>query len=69
MMEQENDSQLFPEEFARFSPGTKMLVTEYLNGLNDKERKAYIIAKKHLGTSFNIVKSNGYINFCKSKNR
>ena len=42
-------------------------VFQYINQLNDKEYTAYIIAKEHLGTSFNIVKSNGYINWKSSQ--
>lgn len=37
---------------------TEML--DYLSQLNENARKAYIIAFTHLGTSFNIYKSNGY---------
>ena len=35
-------------------------VRKYLQQLNDKEKKAYKIAKDHLGTSFHIVRSVGY---------
>jgi hypothetical protein len=34
---------------------------EYLRQLNTIEKKAYIIGKEHLGSSFNVIKSNGYI--------
>ena len=33
---------------------------EYLETLTARERKAYEIAKSHLGMSFNLKKSNGY---------
>jgi hypothetical protein len=33
---------------------------EYLKILNDKEKKAYEIAKGHLETSFSLEKSIGY---------
>ena len=36
-------------------------IQEYLNSLNEQERKTLEIAKDHLGTSFNIRKSIGYI--------
>jgi len=39
---------------------------KYIKTLNDKERKAYEIAKSHLKSSFNIKKSIGYINYDKS---
>jgi len=32
----------------------------YIAQLDDIQKKAYLIAKKHLGTSFNIYKSNGF---------
>lgn len=35
-------------------------VANYISQMNELQRKAYLIAKHHLGTSFNIVKSNGY---------
>ena len=35
-------------------------IYNYLNQMNDTHKKAYIIALDHLGTSFNIYKSNGY---------
>lgn len=37
----------------------------YLNSLNEKEKKAYEIAKQHLGCSFQIYKSNAFIKWCK----
>ena len=39
---------------------TQDSVRKYLQQLNDKEKKAYKIAKDHLGTSFHIVRSVGY---------
>jgi hypothetical protein len=35
-------------------------IYNYLKSMDDKSRQAYLIAKSHLGTSFNICKSNGY---------
>jgi hypothetical protein len=35
-------------------------VANYISQMNELQRKAYLIAKHHLGTSVNIVKSNGY---------
>lgn len=34
-------------------------IQEYINKLTVLEKKAFEIAKNHLGTSFNINKSNG----------
>lgn len=41
--------------------------TEYLASLNDRELKAYYIAKDHLGMSFNMQLSNGFRDFMKEK--
>ena len=35
--------------------------------LDDIQRKAYEIAKSHLGTSFNIRRSNGFIEWLKKQ--
>jgi hypothetical protein len=35
-------------------------IFEYLNGLDEHNRNAYKIAYNHLGTSFNIARSNGF---------
>jgi hypothetical protein len=34
---------------------------KYIESLDSKERKAYHIAKTHLGSSFDLIKSNGFI--------
>lgn len=41
--------------------------TLYLASLNDRELKAYYIAKDHLGMSFNMQLSNGYRDFMKER--
>jgi len=41
------------------------LVHQYIASLTEKELKAYEIAREHLGTSFQIEKSNGFIQWCK----
>lgn len=40
---------------------------EYIDSLNAKEKKAYHIAKNHLGSSFDLIKSNGFIEWKKTK--
>lgn len=40
---------------------------EYILTLNEKENKAYFIAKKYLGTSFDLKKSNGFLQWKKEK--
>jgi hypothetical protein len=51
-----------------YTAETKTLISEYINSLNEKERKAYLIAQEHLLTSFDIVKSNGFKEFIKKRN-
>ena len=36
------------------------LENSYLQTFNEKEKKAFEIAKQHLATSFDLVKSNGF---------
>ncbi len=38
-----------------------LLILEYLDQLNDKEKIAYKIAKEHLGSSFQLTQSIGYL--------
>lgn len=47
----------------------QQLVAEYMEQLSDVERKACVIAKDHLGSSFNIVKSNGFNDWIKEKEK
>jgi hypothetical protein len=42
-------------------------IFEYLKQLDEHKRKSYSIAYEHLGTSFNIYKSNGYKEWKNSK--
>lgn len=43
------------------------LIFEYLSQMDEHDRKAYDIADNHLGTSFNIVRSNGFKQWLNSK--
>lgn len=45
------------------------LVQKYLESLNEKEYSAYLIAKNHLGSSFSIEKSNGFLKWKKNVNQ
>lgn len=38
---------------------------QYIDSLDKKERQAYEIAKSHLGSSFHLIKSNGFIEWKK----
>ena len=42
---------------------------EYLKSLTDKEYKSYLIALSHLGSSFGLSKSIGFIAWSKNKKR
>jgi hypothetical protein len=42
---------------------TNNMIEKYFKSLSEKEKKAYEIAKSHLGMSFQIEKSNGFIKF------
>ena len=46
----------------------KELQERYLKTLTEKERKAYEIAKSHLGLSFQLEKSIGYLEWKKKEN-
>lgn len=48
------------DNFNNYDDKTKELVLEYLNQLTPIDYKAYNIAKQHLGTSFNVARSNGF---------
>lgn len=50
------------------NPTIQQLVEQYLNQLNEKERHAYEIAKSHLGTSFQLEKSVGFLQWKKKQN-
>lgn len=41
---------------------------KYTKSLNEKEKKAFEIAKQHLATSFDISKSNGFNEWKKQNN-
>ena len=56
-----------PQNFDNYDPNTQISIVEYLKSLDTIERKAYSIGIEHLGTSFNIVKSNGYNSWKKKK--
>jgi len=55
-----------PNSFDKYDDITKDNIIKYLKHLNDIERQAYTIGKQHLGTSFNILKSNGYAEWKKN---
>ena len=56
-----------PNQFKNYDENTQTLVINYLKHLDSIERKAYTIGKAHLGSSFNVVKSNGFIDWKKKE--
>jgi hypothetical protein len=58
---------LLPKNFEKYSPETKENIIQYLTQLTPIEKRACLIAMDHLGTSFNIVKSNGFNDWIKDK--
>jgi hypothetical protein len=40
---------------------------EFLNSLDDKHLKSYFIAKSHLGSSFDLEKSNSFLHWKKNR--
>lgn len=58
---------VLPKQFNEYDEETKQNVRDYLMQLDSIEVQAYNIAKLHLKTSFNILRSNGYNNWLNSK--
>lgn len=58
-----------PDNFETYAPDLKANLIQYFNQLDPIEKKAYKIAKEHLGSSFNIVKSNGFCDWLKDQNK
>ena len=56
-----------PEIVYSYSYDQQKEVFEYLSQLDKTHIKSYLIAKDHLGSSFNIYKSNGFKEWKKSK--
>jgi hypothetical protein len=56
-----------PNNFANYDIELQSSVIQYITQLSDIEKKAYKIAQIHLGSSFNVIKSNGYNSWLKSK--
>ena len=51
----------------KYSIEKQRLIFQYLNEMDENNRKAYDIAYNHLGTSFNISRSNGFKEWLNSK--
>ena len=49
------------------APKKADLLSNYINSLDERNKIAYEIAKDHLGTSFDLEKSIGFLNFKEKK--
>jgi hypothetical protein len=58
-----------PNNFYDLEYQIQFNITDYLDQLNPIEVRAYGIAKSHLGTSFNILRSNGYNDWLKKNGK
>lgn len=56
-----------PDNFEKYDTTLQTQIMEYLSQLDGIDKKAYQIAQDHLGSSFNVVKSNGFCDWKKSK--
>ena len=56
-----------PESVLKLPIEKQNEVYNYLIQMNEYQKKAYLIAKDHLGTSFNVIKSNGFIEWKKQQ--
>lgn len=69
MNRQEIESDLgleLPNNFENYDEKTQGLIVNYLKQLGSIERQAYTIGKAHLGSSFNVIKSNGFCDWKKN---
>jgi hypothetical protein len=57
---------MLPDNFETFNAELKANLIQYLTQLDPIDKKAYKIAKEHLGSSFNVVKSNGFCDWLKA---
>jgi len=57
------------QEFSKYPLDVQESILKYIEQLDEKQRVAYAIAKDHLGTSFNILKSIGYMNWKKEQDK
>ena len=45
----------------------KKNIVQYMEQMNEQQKKAYLIALDHLKSSFSIIRSNGFKDFMKEK--
>lgn len=64
-----NIADLFPDDHSSYPFEIQMYLSEYLSQLNNMDKKACYIAKKHLGSSYDILRSNGFIAYLQKKQK
>jgi hypothetical protein len=57
------------DNLEKYPDEVRQSIIKYIEQLSDKERVAYSIAKEHLGTSFDVAKSIGYLTWKKSQSQ
>jgi len=62
-----NIGEIITKEYQSYDKETQELIYEYLSQFDEFQKKAYLIAKEHLGSSFHLLKSNGYLEWKKKK--
>ncbi len=58
-----------PATVKTYSNEKQQEIFNYLQEMDDHNRKVYLIAQSHLGTSFNIYKINGYKEWLKNSKK
>ena len=58
-----------PELVKTQTPEEQREIFDYLSSMDDHHKKAYEIALNHLGSSFNIYRSNGFKEWKQSKSK
>uniref|UniRef100_A0A6C0BVK1 Uncharacterized protein n=1 Tax=viral metagenome TaxID=1070528 RepID=A0A6C0BVK1_9ZZZZ len=48
------------KEVSHYNEDDQKSIAAYLKKFGPREKKAFVIAKQHLGTSFHILRSTGY---------
>ena len=49
------------------TPHENIIIKQYIDSMSEKEKKSYEIAKEHLGSLFNIKKTNGFLKWSQNK--
>jgi hypothetical protein len=58
-----------PDNITNYPPEKQQSVFNYLSQLETIQQRAYLIAKDHLGSSFDIIRSTGYCEWLKSQTK